>query len=88
MKLEKLFSDLIIVSCPPKGSVNVRIGNLVEGPGGRWIPCASITKEGAYLSCVYEVGPGRRQVCAANIPSACVDEALSYATELAATAAD
>jgi hypothetical protein len=87
MSLEKLFDKFVIVSCPPAGSVNVRIGNVVEGPGGRWIPCASITKDGAYLPCVYEVGPGRRQVCAANSPRVCADEALSCATDLAATAA-
>lgn len=87
MKLAQLFDKSVLVSCPPPGSLNVRIGNAVEGPGGRWVPCASAIADGAYLSCVYEVGPGRRQVCAANSPTYCADEALSRAIELAATAA-
>lgn len=87
MSLDKLFEKSVQVSCPPAGSVNVRIGNAVEGPGGRWIPCASSIADGAYVSCVYEVGPGRRQVCAASHPIYCADEAFSRAIELAATAA-
>lgn len=87
MSLAKLFDKSVLVSCPPPGSVNVRIGNAVEGPGGRWIPCASTIADGAYLPGVYEVGVGRRQVCAPNRPTYCADEALSRAIELAATAA-
>ncbi len=87
MSISKLFDKSILVSCPPSGSVNVRVGNAVEGPGGRWVPCASAIADGAYLSCIYEVGPGRKQVCAANRPTYCADEALSRAIELAATAA-
>ncbi len=87
MSLINLFSKSILVSCPPPGSVNVRVGNAVEGPGGRWIPCASAIADGAYLSCVYEVGPGCRQVCAANRATYCADEALSRTIELATTAA-
>jgi hypothetical protein len=87
MSIEQLFEKFIVVSRPPAGSINIRIGNIVEGPGGKWIPCASVTKDGAYFPCVYEVGPGRRQVCAANSPTSCADEALCRATELAATAA-
>lgn len=87
MNLESLFDQSVQVSCPPSGSVNVRIGNAVEGPGGRWVPCASAIADGAYVSCVYEVGPGRRQVCAATPPTYCAEEALSRAIELADTAA-
>ena len=87
MYLEKLFDKFVPVSCPPPGSVNVRIGTAVEGPGGRWIPCASAIAGGAYVSCVFEVGPGRRQVCAGTPPTHCADEALLRAEELAATAA-
>ncbi|EIE49409.1 hypothetical protein AL036_09265 [Salipiger aestuarii] len=87
MYLDKLFDKFVPVSCPPPGSVNVRIGNPVEGPGGRWIPCASAIAGGSYLSCVYEVGPGRRQVCSALPPTRCAEEALCQAVELAATAA-
>ena len=87
MSLAQMFDTSVSVSSPPPGSVNVRIGTAVEGPGGRWVPCASAIAEGAYVSCVFEVGPGRKQVCAANGPTHCADEALSRAIELAATAA-
>jgi hypothetical protein len=87
MSLDKQFDKSVLVSGPPPGSVNTRIGNAVEGPGGRWIPCASTALNGTYVSCVYEVGPGRRQVCAAGQPTLCADEALSRAIELAAIAA-
>lgn len=87
MILTKLFDKSVQVSCTPPGSVNVRIGNAVEGPGGRWVPCASETAEGDFVSCVYEVGPGRNQVCAANSQTYCPDEALAHAIELAAMVA-
>ena len=87
MNLAKLFDKSVLVSCPPPGSLNVLIGNAVEGPGGRWVPCASAIEDGAYLSCVYEVGAGRRQVCSANCTTYCADEALSLAIDLAVTAA-
>lgn len=87
MTLAKLFENSVLVSCPPLGSVNVCVGKAVDGPGGRWVPCASAIAGGAFVSCVFEVGPGRRQVCAATPPTHCTDEALSRATELAAIAA-
>lgn len=87
MSLTKLFDKSVQVSCPPPGTVNVCIGRPVEGPGGRWVPCASAIAGGAYLSCVYEVGLGRRQVCDPNRLTYCANEALSHAIELAATAA-
>lgn len=77
----------IVVSCPPAGSRNIQIGAAIEGSGGRWVPCASATVEGAFLSCVYEVGPGRNQVCLANCLSDSAEEALSFAIELAKIAA-
>ncbi len=87
MSLIKLFDKSVHVSSLPPGSENVRIGTAIEGPGVRWIPCASAISDGTYVSCVFEVGPGRKQVCAANCPTACAEEALSHAVELAATAA-
>lgn len=87
MNIAQLFDMSGQVTAPPPGARNVRIGEAVEGPGGRWIPCASALADGAYFSCVYEVGPGRRQVCAANRPTSNLDDALSHAIELAATAA-
>ncbi len=87
MTLETVFDKSVLVSVPPPGSVNVRVGKAVEGPGGRWIPCASVIADGVYLPCVYEVGPGRSQVCDPTDPTYNEDEAFSRAMELAATAA-
>lgn len=87
MQLDNLFDKTVLVSFAPSGTVNVRKGNPIEGPGGRWIPCASAVADGAYVSCIFEVGPGRRQVCAVNDPTNNVDEALSRAVKLARTAA-
>ena len=87
MSLSDLFKISFLLSSPPPGSLNVRVGNAVEGPGGRWIPCASAISSGAYVSCVYEVGPGRRQVCDDYRPTHCAEEALSRAIEFAKTAA-
>ena len=87
MSITQFFEPSVFVSCPPPGSVNVRIGRAVEGPGGRWIPCASETAHGTYLACIYEVGPGRKQVCVGDRATHSIDDALSCATEVAATAA-
>ena len=76
-----------MVSSPPPGSVNVRVGRTVEGPGGKWVPCATEISGGVFFSGLFEVGPGRRQVCAAELPLHCADEALSRAIELASSAA-
>ncbi len=75
------------LSSPPPGSINVLLGRKVEGPGGKWIPCATKTSEGRYFSGLFQVGPGKRQVCAANVPLGCPKEALSRAIELASAAA-
>ena len=80
-------SSLVLVSSPPAGSRNIKFGSAVVGPGGRWVPCASVTVEGSFLPSVYEVGSGRKQVCLANRPLSCADEALSRAIKLAAIAA-
>ncbi len=87
MNLAKLFENSILISRPPPGAVNVRLGNAVDGPGGRWVPCASAIDSGVFVSCVFEIGSGRHQVCAANFSTRCADEALLRASELAATAA-
>ncbi len=75
------------LSSPPPGSINVLLGSKVEGPGGNWIPCATKTTDGSYYSGLFQVGPGQRQVCAANVPLRCPKEALSRAIELASSAA-
>ena len=79
--------QFIAVSAPPPGSVNVRFGKSIEGPGGRWVPCVIQIGDGLYCSSLFEVGPGRRQVCAAASPYHCADEALQSAIQLASTAA-
>lgn len=75
------------VSAPPPGSVNVRFGTCIEGPGGRWVPCVTRVADGGYCSSLFQVGPGRRQVCAAHLRFDCAEEALLSAIELAASAA-
>lgn len=87
MKFRNLFDSSVHVSCPPPGSVNVRVGTAVEGPGGRWVPCASQVANGEYMACVYEVGPGRKQVCVDADPTHSIEEALSRAVEVAACVA-
>jgi len=87
MSLTNLFDASVTVSSPPPGSVNVRVGKTVEGPGGRWVPCATEIAGGGFYSGLFEVGPGRRQVCAADLALPCADEALSRAIELASSAA-
>lgn len=86
MNLTDLLGPTVQLSGPPPGSVNVRIGQGVEGPGGRWVPCATEIGTGTFYSGLFQVGPGKRQVCA-NFPFPCPDRALSYATELATSAA-
>ena len=87
MNLAKLINASAMVSSPPPGSVNVRVGKTIKGPGGKWVPCATEIAGGVYCSGLFEVGPGRRQVCAADRPLLCADEALSRAIELASSAA-
>ncbi len=87
MPLETLFDNTVSFCCPPPGSVNVRTGKPVEGPGGRWIPCVCANADKTFLSCVYEVGPGRKQVCSSLGRTNCDDEAFSQAFKLATLAA-
>ena len=87
MSLSSLLDASTTVSSPPRGSVNVRLGKTIEGPGGRWIPCATEIPGGVFYSGLFEVGPGRRQVCAADLALPSADAALSRAIELASCAA-
>ncbi len=82
-----LFDLSLALSCPPAGSVNVRFGKAVEGPGGRWVPCVTEISQGVYYSSIFQVGRGQRQVCASNHPCRSTDKALSRAIELASNAA-
>lgn len=87
MILDRLLVASTAVASPPPGSVNVRVGRVVEGPGGAWVPCATEVAGGVYYSGLFQVGPGRRQVCAADRAMPCADQALSRAIELASFAA-
>jgi hypothetical protein len=87
MNLAKLIDSTVMVSSPPAGSVNVRVGKTVIGPGGKWVPCATEIAGGVFCSSLFEVGPGRRQVCAGDVRLPCADKALSRAIELASSAA-
>ncbi len=87
MTYANLLDPATMVTSPPPGAINVQVGKSVEGPGGRWVPCATQIASGVYYSGLFEVGPGRRQVCAANRPLSSADEALSQAIALASSAA-
>ena len=87
MNFQTLINEPTQLSSPPPGSINVLLGEGIEGPGGRWIPCATKSSDGAYYSGLFQVGPGQRQVCAANMPFFCPKKALSSAIKLASSAA-
>lgn len=87
MNLAILLNEYATLTSPPPGSINVLLGKKVEGPGGRWIPCATQTTDGTYYSGLFQVGPGQRQVCAAQVPLRCPNEALARAIALASDAA-
>ena len=87
MTVANWIDDTTTLSSPPPGSVNVLIGKKVEGPGGKWVPCATKMADGAYYSGLFQVGPGQRQVCAASVSFRCPNEALSRAIDLASSAA-
>ncbi len=87
MNIINFLSKSATLSSPPPGSINVLLGDKVEGPGGKWIPCATKMADGSYYSGLFQVGPGKRQVCAASEPLPSPEEALSRAIELASSAA-
>ena len=74
-------------SPPPPGSVNVMLGDPVEGPGGRWIPCVTKADGSVYWPGLFRVGPGQRQVCATSSATKSCDAALAEAVALAVCAA-
>ena len=87
MTLAALIDPPAAFAPPPPGARNIRLGARVEGPGGAWVPCATSIGAGLYVSSLFRVGPGQRQVCAADRPTRSVDEAFAHALELARTAA-
>lgn len=86
MPTSQLFQPSARLTTPPPGAVNVRRGLAVEGPGGRWVPCATRVSNGTYLSGLFQVGPGKRQVCL-DLPMTSAEEALQRAQDLASSAA-
>lgn len=87
MTISEFVAPSFDLSPPPVGSVNVRLGSAVQGPGGRWVPCATRTPSGTYFSGLFQVGPGQKQLCAHKIPARTVDEAFNKAVDLATFAA-
>lgn len=86
MNFVTMLDPPLLLSSPPSGSVNVRTGPPVEGLGGRWIPSVSAMPNGMFTAGLFQVGPGCKQVCAANRPMDCAEDALAFATQLAETA--
>ncbi|MDU8911325.1 hypothetical protein [Aestuariicoccus sp. MJ-SS9] len=85
--IDKLLDLSAKAVSPPPGSRNVRLGKVVEGPGGNWVPCATEVTSGVYYSGLFMVGSGRRQVCVTDVAMSCADMALSRAIRLASSAA-
>ena len=74
------------LSRPPAGSVNVKVGDLIIGPGGSWVPCA--TRAGKhYLAGLFQIGPGQRQVCEVRQTFANERDAYFQAVKMATSAA-
>jgi len=87
MTFENLLEPATKLSNPPPGAVNVRIGTPISGPGGRWVPCVTQIASGVFLSSLFEVGPGKRQICEVESPLSDERQALARAMDLAASAA-
>ena len=85
--LTTLFDLSTKTTSPPPGSKNVRRGQVVEGPGGTWVPCVTQVADGVYYSGLFKVADGQRQVCAYDVAMPCADMALLRAIRLAASAA-
>lgn len=74
-------------SSPPAGAVNVLRGDPIEGPGGRWVPCATKISDGVYYASLFKVGRGQKQVCAITEVLRDPQDALVRARTFAASAA-
>lgn len=85
--MNEFINQVSKISFPPSGSVNASRGTPIEGPGGKWVPCATALQNGSFIACLYEVGPGRRQVCGDETLRTSEEEALRYAVDLALVAA-
>jgi hypothetical protein len=85
--ITKMFDLSDMAASPPPGARNVRRGEIVEGPGGKWVPCATKVAPGVYFSSLFQIGPGQRQVCVPDRPMKCAEMALLQAITLATYAA-
>lgn len=83
LKINCLLDPSLMAISPPYGAKNVLLGAAVEGPGGKWIPCATAVPSGVYYPGLFQVGAGQKQVCVANLRTHQADVALSHAIELA-----
>ncbi len=87
MTIVNMFDYPNHLSSPPPGAVNVDRGRPVEGPGGRWVPCATQVSSKSYVPGIFQVGIGMKQVCATDASFTCPGEALTHAEALARFAA-
>lgn len=85
--LVRMLDPAVLAGRPPPGAVNVRVGHVIEGPGGKWVPCVTEVGRGVYYSSLFQVGPGRHQVCATDFAMPSIDKALVRAIALASAAA-
>ena len=67
MTLVNLINYSATLSSPPPGSINVLVGQKVEGPGGDWIPCATKMADGTSILVCFksgrESGKSAQQAC-------------------------
>ena len=84
---EMLFELPLAAVSPPPGSKNVRLGQIVTGPGGSWVPCATKVASGFFYPGLFQVGPGQRQVCISDYKVSCSQAALNKAIKIAHSAA-
>jgi len=86
-EINKLFDLSEMVANTPHGSKNARIGEIIQGQGGKWVPCATEVASGIYYASLFQLEPGHWQVCIPDLPMTCADTALLRAIQLAAVAA-
>ncbi len=83
LEIKSILDPALLAISPPRGARNALLGEPVEGPGGRWIPCATAVPGGSYYPGLFQVGPGQRQVCIATMRTKRAEAALMHAIELA-----
>jgi len=72
----------VVAPCPMNAR-NARVGNVVSGDGGDWLPVAAEVEPGKYLSGVVKIEPGFKQVVFPVPVWTCPDVAFLAATRVA-----